>query len=88
MKNERRSGGVNPGDSVGAIPGDENRLAFRNPCFELSPPCHLGGGEVAGVDPQTVVTVEHWHVTDVQTAQKPAENTAQRADTRCAVVSR
>ena len=54
------------GEGVGAVLGDDDRLALGRPAGELLGPRDLGAGEVAGVDVPAVVAVEHEHVGELR----------------------
>ena len=51
---------------VGAVLGDDDRLALGRPAAQLLLQRDLGGGEVAGVDVPAVVAVEHEHVAELR----------------------
>ena len=56
---------VHPGDGVGAVLGDDDRLAVGRPLLQLRQPRRLGRHEVARVDVPAVVAVEHDHVAEL-----------------------
>ena len=58
--------GVQSRVGVGAVLGDDDRLALARPAAELLLPRPLRGRQVAGVDVPAVVPVEHQHVAELR----------------------